>query len=647
MTYKLEGENLWWNEENDDDAASMMVAAARALREDQKSKEALDIRHARLYCNTNAISFSPKDFIQPLSAPIISVGGALTGPSFNVVNSCIDTLSAKLTKSTPRPFPVTSGGNYEQQKRAKKLDKALQGLFYICKVPQSMNRSYVDAEILGTGAIKIYMHGKTRKLCVERTLPGELFIDDVDGMYGSPTQLFQRKFVSKSVLAGWIEKKEGSYESSGLKEAIESAKVDSEYASTANIGDRVEVWEAWKLPSYDKAGDGKHIIAIDGADILVEEWKSNDFPFAFVHYSDRPIGFWGLGVAERLVGIQLEINRLLNSISEQLRRRGKGRGFYQKGSINPKDITNGIASLVPYNGSQPPIFDNGNAVAAEEFAQLDRLVARAFDEIGVSQMSAAGRKDPGINSGVAIRERDDIESERFVKQGQRFEQFAIDIADRIIDCFEMNNVKSYNIRYLDGRKMDEVNWKDCAMDRKNFVFQTFPVSALPGTPAARLEQVMEFLQQGIISDMAEARRLLNFPDLESENDLATAALDDVDATISKILDDDEPQFSTPEDYQNLQLLLSRGTAAYLRAKNRDTPEDRLDMMRQMLDSVATKLKPPPAPPAPPMAAPTDPSMGAAAGGMPSDALGMPPPIPGAPQVPPDVQAELAGKSMPV
>jgi hypothetical protein len=43
-----------------------------------------------------------------------------------------------------------------------------------------------------------------------------------------------------------------------------------------------------------------------------------------------------------------------------------------------------------------------------------------------------------------------------------------------------------------------------------------------------------------------AKRLLGFPDVEAEMDLGNAALDDVDATISAILDDDEPVLHPPE-----------------------------------------------------------------------------------------------------
>ncbi len=106
-------------------------------------------------------------------------------------------------------------------------------------------------------------------------------------------------------------------------------------------------------------------------------------------------------------------------------------------------------------------------------------------------------------------------------------------------------------------------------------------------------------------------------------------LDDADATISAILDEDEPKLMPLEPYQNLDLIIERGTAWYLFARHRNCPEDRLSMLRQLIDSAtAAKVKqmaPPPMPGAPMGAPGAPPPMG-------PPGMGAPPPMPGGPQI---------------
>jgi hypothetical protein len=137
----------------------------------------------------------------------------------------------------------------------------------------------------------------------------------------------------------------------------------------------------------------------------------------------------------------------------------------------------------------------------------------------------------------------------------------------------------------------------------------FPVSSLPQTPGAKYQRVNEMRQDGYL-DMAEARRLMDMPDIQAEDDLGNAAIDDVDAVIGKILDDDKPTLLPPEPYQNLQLLLTRANASYLFARHHGCEEDRLQMLRDLMDMASKMITPPPQPTTPTPGAMAAPSMAA-------------------------------------
>jgi hypothetical protein len=595
----------WWKAQPTV-AGQLMVDAAKFLCREQMYREQSHLRHARLYGNFDAMGFGLREHTRAASPGQLSL---------NVSASCADTLTAKIAKNQPRPSFITSGTSYAKQKAAKKLDKFMRGVFQETKVHREAVEVFLDACIFGTGALKGYLAEDTGRLKFERRFPGNLFVDDADGLNGRPTQLFERAWVDREKLL----EEYGEDEEKRL--AIEAATAGEAGDRMRGLGDSVEVWEGWHRKSGSKAKDGRHVIAIDGCALVDEPWTGDSFPFVFLHYTKRRLGFWGQGLVERLVGIQVEINRLLQSISEQLRRRGRGRIFVELGTkVNPASITNGIADIVHYTG-HPPVVDSSNAVAAEEFMQLDRLYQRAFQEIGVSELSASAKKPSGLDAAVALREYSDIESERFAIISRAYENFFVDVAELAISLVGAKS-RGYQVTVPHKRAVEQVDWRDIQLDREEYCIQVFPVSSLPQHPAARLQRVKELREEGLIPDMAEYRRLLDFPDLESHDNYANAALDDADETIGKILDADDPELPMVEAFQNLPLMRERATAAYLRYRHTDIGEERLDMLRQLIDACATAeieiqeaSAPPPAAPmamdpmAPGAAAPAVPPMG--------------------------------------
>jgi hypothetical protein len=224
---------------------------------------------------------------------------------------------------------------------------------------------------------------------------------------------------------------------------------------------------------------------------------------------------------------------------------------------------------------------------------------------------------------VALREYSDIESERFAPQHQDWEQFFLDYADLCIDLItKQYGWESYKVLVPGRRDLLDVDWANINLERDSYVMQMFPVSSLPGTPAARYQKVKEMMQDGFI-EKPVAQRLLEFPDIEAESNLGNAMIDDCDATISAILDDEEPTLLPLEPYQNLDLIIQRANAAYLYARHRKCPEDRLTLLRQLIDTAtaqkAAMMAPPPVPGMP--------SPGGAPG-MPPDMSMAGPPAPG-------------------
>jgi len=630
----------WWEERDEDDLASRVVDVGTDLLNRAAPRHEAMVRFARLYENCDFDDLFGRNYAGDVVRQVLTGAGMM---SLNVGASCVDTLTAKVTKNRPRPTFLTSGGSWDMQIKARNLDKWCRGFFYETKVYQKARQVFVDSCEFGTGFLQVYAR-EDGKLDCERVLPSEILVDDLDGQYGAPRQLVRVKYVPRDVLTRMFPEKAEEIAEAGKKERLDAATTMD--AQTEVLENTIEVWEAWHLPSGKGAKDGRHVIVIDGCVLHDEKWNVCAFPFVTLRFKKRTTGFWGKGVIETVQPIQVELNKTVRSISRQMHRKGKGRTFVQVGSkIVSSHLTNNDGGdIVMYVGEKPTV-DNGNAIAQEEFNYVLQLRQQAFQECGISELSAAAKKPSGLDAAVALREYNDIESERFAPQHQEWEQFFLDYAELSIDLItEQYGWSAYKVLVPGRRDLLEVDWAQVDLKRDDYVMQMFPTSSLPQTPSARYQKVKEMQQDGFISKPV-AQRLLEFPDIEAESNLGNAILDDADATISAILDAEKPEVKTPEPYQNLDLIIERGTEAYLYARHRGCPEDRRRLLRNLID-LATKMKvdmmqpPAPAPGAMPPgggtppggAPPAPPPMGG--GAVVNNTMNVPPPI--IPTVPPIV-----------
>ena len=569
-------DGYWWAQRDPKSAAVLAVAAGTALRDDSARRRNLNLLHARMYGNADIAGFGGSQYANGMTGT--SPNQIPSRVAFNVVASCVETLASRIGKSKPRPSFLTSGGDWTMQQKAKNLTKFMDALFNETKVHNVAKPVRLDAYVFGTGAMHCFI-GSDGRLQAERAFIDELFVDDADGIYGVPRQLIRRKLVSRRAV-------HNNYGDTDEKRAaIMAVQCKAEDKPLRGRSDMIEVWEAWVLPCGDE--QGRHVMAVDGCSLVDERWTLNCFPFIFRKYRPRVLGFWGQGIAEILTGIQVEINRLTRSISEQIRRKGKGRTYYPLNSINPEHLDNSVAACIPYKGGVPPTTDNRPAVSADEFQQLDRYYSRAFQEIGLSELSAAGKKPSGLDAAVALREFNDIETERFALDAQADEQFFMDFAELALDLIRESGGKGYKIRLPNKRFLIALDWKDIGLEKDDYIMQMLPVSSLPSTPGARLQRIQELLDMGII-DMPTAKRLLDFPDIDAEMSLQNAAADDIDACVSQILDDRTPTMPFIEPYQNLDMLIERATVSYLFAKHHGCDEERLDMLRQYINDATEK-----------------------------------------------------------
>lgn len=593
----------WWDrDKNSDEIPGAVTWTLRQIESAQSARLTQLQTSARLYGNVSlmglmGLSQSPTSAIQPASRERLT---------YNVVQSATDTVTAKMAKNKPRPMFLTSGGDYRAQRKARKLNQFCDGLFYENRTRRLGPVIFRDAAILGDGVVKVFE--KDGRVKHERVMVTELWVDELEAFYGEPRQMHQVRNVDRRVLAASFKNKKAEI----FRASLAGQSTPGYQQSTSDL---VTVRESWHLPSGPEAKDGRHVITIHDTVLLDEEWTKPYFPFARFRWCPRLWGFWSQGLAEEIQSIQLEINKLLWVLQRSYHLAGTFKVLMDKGSkIVTEHLNNDIGAVVKYSGTRPD-YVVPPIVPPELYQHLQMLIQRAFEIAGISMLSAVSQKPAGLNSGKALREYNDIESDRFMTIGQSYEEFHLDLARLSIAVardIAKENGGDLEVSAPGNRYVTKVTWEDVDLEEDQYVMQAFPVSSLPHEPAGRMQTVTEMVQAGWLTQR-QGKRLLEFPDLEAVEGLQSAAEDFLMDKLDKMVDHGEAY--TPEPYDDLQLALELGLEYYQRGKLQGLDEERLDLLRVFVEDVKTKRAaanppaPSPAPGAPtatPEAPPTSP-----------------------------------------
>lgn len=557
----------WWKRDNADIYKSVWKVVDN-IELNQSFLRAAFARYAAMYSNMEFLGLSSRLFSRTALNSFFN-----NRLSLNVIKSCIDSVSSKIAKNRPRPLFLTSDGDESQQRRAKQLTKYLDGTFEEINAYELGQRAFVDSCVFGIGILKVFIEDS--KIKVERIFAEELTVDEADAVYGTPSQIHQTKYISRDVLIEMFPEYEAK-----IRSANSFVRADMAYRSAS---DQIAVRESWHLKSGANATDGKHAITIDNCTLFAEKYDKDYFPFVFMKWNPRIYGFFGMGLAEELVGIQLEINKILLNIQRAIQLIGVPRVYVQNGSdVNTSMFNNEIGAIYKYTGT-PPIVSTPPSIGQDVFGHLENLYRKAYEITGVSLLSATSQKPTGIDSAVAMREYQDIESERFMLVAQRYEKAYLDLAKIIIDLSKDLYTKEVDVKVKvkSGKFLESIKWSDVNMEDDDYIMQVFPTSLLPNQPQGRLAHIQELVQSGFMQK-EDALSLLDFPDLEGFVNLQTASREDIQRIIENMLNG---KYETPEPYMNLDLALKMVQSSYLKARVNKVSDEKLDLMRRYMDEL--------------------------------------------------------------
>lgn len=604
---------MWWKASTDRQVSEELLGTAAYLKENQAHRYRQTAVFARLYGNMSLYSFSGTN----TSKMDQTTGLPSDRPTFNLIQSCTDTLVSKISQARPAPVFLTDNSDYKERRLAKQLNNFILGEFYQTKAYEKAAIMLRDALVAGTGVIKV-LRTQDDKVGLERRLNTELLIDPNEAIYGEPRQLYELKLVDRQQLIQTFPK---------FKAAIEKADAaypDNSADSSKTVSDLVMVVEGWHLRSGPEAKDGRHTIACSAGIIYDDkDYDKDKFPFVFLHYSPRLLGFWAQGVAEQLMGTQLEINSLLYTISKAIKLVGVPRIFMENGSkVVKAHLNNEIGTIITYTGVKPS-YEVAQCVPQELYAQLQRVIEYGYQQCGVSALSANSQKPAGLNSGEAIRSYDDIQTDRIAALAKRYDNMFVDMAYLVIDQ-AMDIAKEtgkYQTIYPNKNGVKQIDLPEIDLLKDPFVIQCFNMSSLPRDPAGRMQKVTEMITSGMIT-IKEGRRLLDYPDLEQVEKLANASEERIFQILDKIVEDGE--YTPPDGFMDLKLadeLTGQYYNLYAACK---LEEEKCQMLRDFSSQVKAFLTQAASAMAPPAGAMPGAPAGGPTSGVPSPPIAPPP-----------------------
>jgi hypothetical protein len=543
-------------------------------------------------------------------------------PRYNVLRQCSDALANRVYKNRPFLQVCPIAGDFKARCKAKHLTRYLDAAFFDLKLWPIIEQCGEDCRIWGTSFLKVDV-GLDDTVRVTRILQDEVIIDDNECNTGEPRHLAIRVFVNRDELAAKYQ------DNPAALDAIRNAPKSSNgffFGGDLDCTDVIVLREGWSLPMGKVKG--RHVLAAGDFAFIDEEYKRDHFPIAKLTFKQVSTGWFGMGMAEMVMGLQREVDRLLAAIWENMRRAAWPRiGIAAGSNVTAGQLADKSNGIYSYTGTAPK-FDFPEALSPDQHQYLNDTIQRIKETFRLNDQIAQGQK-PKYTSGKAIVEQNTMDDAAHIDIAQHLEDFVENIGYLIIEASEICKPSVT----LPGRKIQQIDWADVEIARNSYSLRAFPVGRLSQSIAERTQEIESWYAEGSISRGVKMR-LEQVPDVDGYQDLVNASGDYIEQVLDHMIEDGE--YEPAEPWCDLQSALETTQSRYLQEKIQHTPQDRLDLLLQFMAQVQEMIAD-----AAPTPAPGGPGFGIQPPGAPPTALNGQPapqaPFPIAPSMAPPAQ----------
>jgi len=447
--------------------------------------------------------------------------------TWNLTRSFVGTVVAHVgANSDPKTQFVTSNADWQTQRKAKKLDQfvealALQTAPPFTSVHELRAAIFRDACLFRRGIAMVSADVEGGRVVTERGLPWEFMSDTRDARYNDPTEICRAYPMSRHALHQWFPKRRADIDGAAEATAIDLELEFGIQAGTTKVShDHVQLFEIW-LNAASPNSPGRHILVLeDVTPALIDEEYSLQYPPLAIIYWDHPIiGGNSQSLADEVAPIEDEINRSLLRMSDAARRTAINVIFKKEGSCDPSALEDTKdATVIEYTGDVPPTMAQAQAINPSMVQWIELQKSAGNDLCGVSEMAQTGNREPGMNSGAAVRAVGAQQTKRFSWLWKQVEAWQVRWSTLVIHAVRTiaDEKPDFAARWPGKGFLRSIAWKDVDLQDDQYVIQIYPVGESKGKPQDRLQKAEEAFAKGVLSLTAYQAIVYGTEDFEAE-----------------------------------------------------------------------------------------------------------------------------------
>lgn len=463
-----------------------------------------------------------------------------------LIQSAIETAKATLyAPQKPKPQFQTLGATWAARRTAYIADRACEGVINqpqegFSNVWEQMWDLATDAMVTGTGLLKVTADRENKRIATQIVSMVNCFVDPIEGR--NPVHFFEEQPIAR-------EDVKRLYGNKVDLSTVASYEWGASYERSLH-SEIIPIQHAWRLP-YSKDEPGRWATTVGGKVLDEGEWSCPAFPFVVLRWIPSRLSFWGIGIPDQVRNLSDEVSDYdLRLWLRAIAASGK-RIYYFDGVVNESDLTSNEAVQpvkvsqgtpgLPQESIVPPFTD-------AEFNYRERKIQNFWDAVGISQVSAAARREQGLSSGIALMTLNDTKAGRQLTKGQAFENSFVQLARQIVWRIQelLEKDPGYAVSWPGKRLLQKIDAKALAdLEDDQYSVSVAPAYSLPHDPAGRQEMVQQLFRSGIIQ-AETAKQLIGWPDLDKEMDQSETEY--IDELIHVFLQAEEDEW-TADDYE--------------------------------------------------------------------------------------------------
>lgn len=517
-------------------------------------------KYYRNYALYNQTSVADLKSANPVAPGVIQNGMKINSdfPSINVIKSCVDSVVNSIATAKPRPFINTIKGSFKTIEIARQLQIFFDYYFDEQDLYEKNVRALRDACLFDRG----YIYIDEIELKAVNVNPWNVYTD--------PNEI-EKKQVYLIFNNNTIE---------SLPDYIEKELTNSE----KNLN-RITYGLYYNSKYHVKA------LTVNGNVRKIYDYEADTIPVRYISYTPTIIGDHCLSIADMLLGLQKEINVLSRTIALAAKKNPAQTILLQNASnIAVGELNNEIGNILQFNsetgGGGNPVNIVTPAFISDQYEAIrEKDIQRAYELVGKSQLSASGRKEAGVESGVAIATLADMQSERFQILLSSFINLFTAEA-KLVTEIGMKNATVI----LPSRYELKLTWDEVREDYSKMRIEFSSADSLSKDPSEKLKQLQSLAAAGIIP-ATQIPALLEIPDINrgfsAVNNGYNCAMSIIDACIY----DDKYELPFYVPFELLKEMIVN-TMLSLRAAEGATEDNELDIekLSKLFKTVLEKQK---------------------------------------------------------